>query len=491
MDENTRIGTRTTSPSAWSPEAGPRAAATLLVTCAATLLVLMDYTAPMTTLPETAAALDSGLSGQTWILNGMPLGLAALLLVAGSLADGYGRKRVFLIGTAVLVAGLAVSAAATNTALFVVTRMVQGGASAAILATSLALVAHAFPPGPGRIRATGLWGATLGAGIALGPVISAALSTLSWGACYWVFAGATGLVGVVAGRVLVDSRSDQPGRPDLVGVATLGLGLVAMMAGLTESRGGWLRTPVVVLLAMAALLLVAFTIAQARRRDPLLDLGLFRRPLFLTATLGALFTGVAVIGLMSYLPTVIQLGLGLSPLGTAGLFVIWSGLSAIVALQARRLAPRMSARQQLALGLVVSAAGTLSMLGSIGAGPWSRLIPGLVVSGAGSGLINAALARLAVDSVPATHTAMGAGANNTARYVGSAVGVAVMVAVMTASSSNSGGAHGLGHGTDVALVLAAGLAGLGAVLCLALRDGERRRRSDPRDPRVLRRAGNR
>src|SRR6185295_13384408 len=126
------------------PETKPRSSGTLLITSAATLLVIMSYTAPMTTLADTAAALGSGVSGQTWILNAMPIGLAALLLVAGSLADDYGRKRTFLVGTAALALALAVGAAASGTMLFVVARLVQGAASAAILASSLALIADSF-----------------------------------------------------------------------------------------------------------------------------------------------------------------------------------------------------------------------------------------------------------------------------------------------------------------------------------------------------------
>ncbi|MYY86625.1 MFS transporter, partial [Streptomyces sp. SID335] len=141
------------------PSGTPHPRATLAVTSAATAVTLMTYTAPMITLPDTAAALHTPLSAQAWLLNGTPLGLAAVLLVAGSLADDYGRRRIFLSGTVALGITTVLSALAGSTWLFTLARLAQGAASAAILASSLGLLVHAFPAGAARIRATGVWGA--------------------------------------------------------------------------------------------------------------------------------------------------------------------------------------------------------------------------------------------------------------------------------------------------------------------------------------------
>jgi hypothetical protein len=146
------------------------------------------------------------------------------------------------------------------------------------------------------------------------------------------------------------------------------------------------------------------------------------------------------------------------------LFLLWSGLSFTVALQAKRLAGRVSPRWQLAVGFLLHAGGVLTMLGAIGAGSWVRLVPGLVIGGVGSGLLNAALPLLAVESVPAQRAAMGSGAQQTFRYIGSCAGVALTIALAT----SSGG--GPGRGADVAMVVSAGLALLGAVSVVALRE---------------------
>src|SRR5262249_19472419 len=123
-----------------APPSATAGRAILGMVSAATLLVLMNYTAPFTTLPAITAGLDAGVTGQTWILNGISLGLAALLLAAGSLADDHGRRRVFAIGAGLLAVASVIAAVAPGTLVFVAARIVQGIASAALLAAGLGLV---------------------------------------------------------------------------------------------------------------------------------------------------------------------------------------------------------------------------------------------------------------------------------------------------------------------------------------------------------------
>ncbi|MGW6792718.1 MFS transporter [Streptomyces chartreusis] len=440
----------------------PNRRATLALTSAATAVALMTYTAPMVTLPQTAAALHTPLSAQAWLLNGTPLGLAALLLVAGSLADDYGRRRIFVAGTFALGITTALGALTTNTWLFTLARITQGGASAALLASSLGLIVHAFPDPRGRLHATGVWGAFVSGGIALGPVVTGAIP--NWRLAYGVLAAAALIVAALSTRALSESRAPRGGRPDLAGAVTFGLALVSLVAALTLGRDGWLRAPVGLLLLAAVVLLGLFVVLERRTATPMIDLSLLRRPRFLASSAGGLFTGLAVIGLFSFLPALLQQTLGLSAMDTAWLFLLWSGLSFAVALQARRLGGRVSPRIQLAIGFVLHAGGTLAMLGAIGAGSWPRLLPGLLIAGVGSGLLNAALPLLSVESVPPQRAAMGSGAQQTFRYIGSCAGVALTIALATSS------AGGLARGADIAMLVSAGLALLAAVGVVALRE---------------------
>ncbi|BDD72414.1 MULTISPECIES: MFS transporter [Streptomyces] len=439
----------------------PHPGRTLALTSAATAVALMAFTAPMVTLPETAADLHTSLSAQAWLLNGTPLGLAALLLVAGSLADDYGRRRLFVSGTLALGVTTVLGAFASTTWLFTLARVAQGAASAALLASSLGLLVHAFPTPAGRLRATGVWGAFVSGGIAVGPVLVGAIP--DWRVAHGVLGAAALVVAGLGARALSESRSPREGRPDFAGALTFGPALVALVAALTLGRDGWLRAPVGLLLAAAVLLGALFVVLERRAATPMIDLSLLRRPLFLASSAGGLFTGLSVIGLFSFLPTVLQRALGLSPLDTALLSLLWAGLAFAVALQVRRIAHRVSPRHQLVVGFALHAVGVLTMLGAVGAGSWARLLPGLVVAGVGSGLLNAALPLLAVESVPAARAAMGSGAQQTFRYIGSCAGVALTIAIATSAGSP-------GAGTDVALWVSAGLAVAAGVLVATLRE---------------------
>ncbi|WP_308416588.1 MFS transporter [Streptomyces sp. AJS327] len=446
-----------------APEAGGRRV--LTVVSLATFLTLMSYTAPMLTLPGMTASFGTGVSGQAWLINGMPLGLAALLLVAGSLADDFGRRRAFTAGLFGLAVTALLAALATGTLGFTLARIAHGAAGAAVIASSLGLLAHTFPAGPARIRATGIWGAALSGGIAVGPVVAAALTRLDWRLAHLLFALGALALAAAASRSLPESRSPRPGRPDLLGAALLGLSLTALLAALTVGRDGWLRPTVGGLFAASLALAAGFVHAERRVAAPLLDLALLRRPGFVVATSGALFTGLGVIGLFSYLPALLQQSLGLSELTTAWPFFVWSGTALLVALQTRRLPARFAPHHQLALGFVVSALGALTMLGAVAGDAWVRLLSGFAVAGVGSGLLNSALPRLAVESVPKERVAMGSGANNTARYIGSSMGLSLTVVVAT-SAPGGDRAAALAEGADSALFVAVGLMALGAVAAL-------------------------
>jgi MFS family permease len=436
---------------------------TLAVAAAGTLLVLISFTTPVATLASTAAGLAAGPGAQAWVLSSMSLGLAAGLLGSGAVADDYGRRRVFLAGAAVLLAGEVGCAVAGTPLVFVLARVAAGLGGAAVLACSLGLIGHAYPAGPARARATGWWGASVGAGIATGPLLAVGLDMASgWRAAHWAIAVLAAALAVAGRARLVESRSAAPRPVDVAGIALLGLGLASLLAGLVEGREGWGRPLVAALLAAGAALTAAFVLVERRRRAPMLDLALFRRPDFVAVTAAALATGLGVIAMMSFLPTLMLRGLHDSALVAAVVLLAWSGTSVLTALGARRL--RVSPRAQLAVSLLGIAAGQATLYGLRPDSSVGRLLPGLLLAGVASGVLNAALGRQAVASVPAGRAAMGSGANNTARYVGSAVGVTVFAVIATRA-----GAGGLVAGWNDAALVTTGMSLLGALAVLACR----------------------
>jgi len=446
----------------------------LAVAAAGTMLALVAFTAPLATLNATSASLGADIAGRTWILSSMSIGLSAALLSTGTISDDFGRRRTFVIGMLVLAVGSIACALAPSVLVFVLARVLQGLGGAAVIASGLGIIAHAFAAGPARTAATGVWGASVGAGIALGPLLSAVLDRVSsWRDVYWVVGVAAVAIAVTAERLVEESRSEQSRGLDVAGAVLLGAGMSCLLAALVEGRQGWDR-PGVVGLAVAALLLLAlFVIVESRSREPMVDLSLLRQPAFAAATSAALATGAGIIAMMSYMSGFLGSALGVSALGSALLLFTWSATSVVAALLARRIPARVSGRSQLAIGLLGVAIGQLAMTGVSETSSWARFLPGLLFAGVASGILNAALGREAVASVPPGRGGMGSGANNTARYGGSALGVTVF-AVIAARPETGSPTADLVAGWNSAAMLTAGISVVGAIVVLACR---------PRPPR--------
>jgi len=453
-----------------TPSAVDRPVATLAVAAAATFLALVVFTVPLATLPSTATALGAGPAAQAWILSSMSIGLGVALLSVGALGDDFGRRRVLVLGAVVVAASSVLGALAPSAPVLVVARVLQGVGGAALVACSQGLLGHAFPAGtPAARTASSVWGASLGAGIAAGPFLASGLdAVVGWTGAYWASAGAAVVLALVAHRAVSESRAAQPRPVDLPGVLVLAAGIAALLAGLVEGRAGFGRPVVGVLVVLGVALLAAFVALERRRAEPMLDLALFTSPAFVAATIGALATGTGIIATTSFLPTVVERGLGSTAFVGALLLLAWSGTSVVTAVLARRLPAAWSGRLQLAAGLLVVAAGQLLMSGLAADDAPASLVPGLVLAGAASGVVNAALGREAVASVPPGRGAMGGGANNTARYVGSAIGVTV-VAVVATRPGLGGGAEGLVAGWNDALPISVAFSLVGAAAVAACR----------------------
>lgn len=437
---------------------------TLAVATAGTVLALAVYTTPISTLAATAADLRAAAAGQAWVLSSMSVGLAVALLPVGALGDDHGRRRMFAAGSLLLAATSVLAALAPDVLTLVLARVGEGLGSAAIIACGLGLIGHAFPAGAARVRATGIWGAGLGAGIAIGPLLAAALDAAGGWRGPYVLIAVLALALAASARLVPESTSGRRRPVDVAGMLLLGLALAGVLAGLVEGRSGWLRPPVLLLLGGGLLAAAAFVVAELRRSAPMLDLRLFRRPDLTGATLGGVATGAGVIATMSFLPTLVQRGLGHDAFSAALLLLGWSATSVVTALLARRLPTWCTPRAQLAGGLAGVAVGQLLLTGIGADAGTGRLLPGLLVAGAASGVLNAALARQAVASAPPGLASVGSGINNTARYLGAAIGVTV-VAVLAARADPAA----MLAGWNVAVVVDAAVSLVGALLVLACR----------------------
>lgn len=413
---------------------------TLAITAGGTLLGLAVFTAPLSIVPSIAAGLGAGTTATSWILSSMSLGLAVALLTTGAIGDDFGRRRVFTAGAVVLALGSVVSGVAPNALTFVAGRVTEGIGAAAVIACGLAIIGHTVPPGPARAHATGVWGACLGAGIALGPVAGSLIDTAAgWRYSYVLFTVlALGLAALGRFR-LEESRSGRARTIDIAGAALLGAGLACLLAALTEGRQGWTSPLELALIAGAVVFLAGFGAHQRRAPGAMLDLTLFRRPALNAATLAAFVSGAGVTALLSFFCTMAERGLARSPITASVLLLAWSATSVVSALLTRRIPARVSGGAKMAAGLVVVAAGLIPLTMLTPASTAWQIAGGLLVAGLGTGVVNASLAREAVASVPAARAGTGSGINNTSRYVGAAVGVTLVTIVAVHPSGGAGG----------------------------------------------------
>ncbi|HVR04554.1 MAG TPA: MFS transporter [Solirubrobacteraceae bacterium] len=403
---------------------------TLIAVSIAIFMLLLDITVVNVALPSIQHALHSSFADLQWVVNAYALTLAAFLLTAGAVADLVGRRRVFLAGLVVFTAASAVCGLSTSPLMLNLARAVQGTGGAMMFATSLALIAQAFH-GRERGVAFGVFGAVTGAAVAIGPVIGGIITTgIGW---EWIF-----FVNVpigVFGVLLTLARVEESRDPGATGVDWLGLvtfcgALFLLGFALIEGNEyGWGSTRIVSFLAAAAVLLVAFVIAEHRQARPMLDLALFRRPAFAGASIVAFTLSASIFAMFLYLTLYIQDVLGYDALQAGLRFLPITLLSFFVAPIAGRLSVRVPVRLLLGGGLVLVGVSLLAMTAVSPTSAWTVLIPGFVLGGAGIGMINPPLASTAIGVVHYSRSGMASGINSTFRQVGIATGIAGLGAV--------------------------------------------------------------
>ncbi|WP_084396495.1 MFS transporter [Henriciella aquimarina] len=446
------------------PEQDKRRTATLIMVCGATMLALIVFTVPLTTLAPTAEALSAGPGAQAWFLSAMPLGAATGLLGAGALGDNHGRRSVFLWGLCVMMAASVAGAMAPTPLVLILARVAQGLGSAAVMACGLGLLKAEFPDSRALASASAFWAASLGSGVALGPILAAFLTTFGgWPAAYWGTGLISAILLLVSFAVLPHTATDSRRQVDWLGTITLMVGLAMIMSGLTEMRLGLARSSVLILIGAGGLAIGAFLWIESRLRAPLIDLSLFRNPGFIGATMAAFASGAGILALMTLVPTLLERAMGVDPRVAAFVLCAWSATSVITALGARWLPEGLPPRYLLLGGLLGCVLAQFTLLGPSQESSVLRLLPGLFLAGAANGILNAALGRQAVETVPHERAAMGSGANNTARYLGSAIGI-TLGAVLIAHGAESGGMSGLLTGWNEAVLATTAFSLLGAVI---------------------------
>jgi EmrB/QacA subfamily drug resistance transporter len=436
---------------------------TLTAVSLGTFMLLLDITIVNVALPKIQEDLHSSFSDLQWVVDAYALTLAALLLTTGALADMYGRRRLFSSGLVVFTVASLLCGAAQGSLMLELSRALQGVGGAIMFSVSLALLAHAFR-GKDRGLAFGVWGATTGFAVAVGPVLGGALvSGLSWRYIFFVnLPIGIAALGLTLTRV-EESRDPAPRRPDWWGFLLFTAGLSSLIYALIEAGlTSWGSTRVVVCFVLAAVLIGGFLIAERFVADPMFDLSLFRLPTFSGGAIAAFGISASIFSMLLYITLYLQDLLRYSALQTGVRLVILSGAILVVATVAGRLSSHVPVRLLIGPGLLLVGVSMLLMRGLGAASSWTHLIPGFIVGGVGVGLINPPLASTAVGVVEPHRAGMASGINSTFRQVGIATGIALL-GTLFARRVSTHVASGLAHTP---------LAGKGTALSGALQSGE-------------------
>jgi EmrB/QacA subfamily drug resistance transporter len=405
---------------------------TLIAVCAGIFMLLLDVTIVIVAQPAIQDGLHASFSDVQWTLDAYALTLAALLLTSGSLADRYGRKRLFSIGLTIFTLGSLLCGLAANPLMLILSRSGQGVGGAMMFATSLALLGNSFR-GRERGMAFGVWGAVVGVSTALGPVLGGVITTdWNWRGIFLVNVP----VGVFALAVTVwrvtESRSPHPAPPDWAGFALFTAGLVALIYGLIRAgENSWSDAGVIGCLAAGVVLIAAFLVVEGRVAHPMFDLSLLRVPTFTGSSVAAFAMNGSLYAVLLYFVIYLQDVLGYSALGAGLRLAIISVAQLATSVLAGRFSQRVPARWLIGPGLLLVGIGLIITAGLTGDSAWTHLIPGFVVAGLGSGLVNPPLASTAIAVVPPEKAGMASGVNATFRQVGIATGIAALGSIFT------------------------------------------------------------
>jgi EmrB/QacA subfamily drug resistance transporter len=381
----------------------------------------------------------TSLGSLSWILSGYAIVFAALLVPAGRWADAFGRKRTFLLGLGIFVLASGACALAPSVGVLIGARVVQASGAALMLPTSLGLMLPEFSASE-RPVAIGLWAATGGIAAAAGPPLGGLLVQADW---RWVFLVniPVGLAGLVLGwRTLAERREPGGARPDMLGAAMLIVAVGSLVVAIVKGQEwGWTSPQVVALLAVTAVLLPTIWRRGARHPGAVLEPAMLRVPSFaLAMTASLLFFaafGAMLLAGVLFLTTVWH-----EDVLTAGLMLFPGPATATAfSVPSARLGARVGYRVPGIIGGVLFAGGTLWWITHVGDAPAyaSEFLPGMLIGGAGVGLVIPTLTGAGASTLAPERFATGAAVLTMGRQIGSALGVAVLVAVLGTASGTA------------------------------------------------------
>jgi EmrB/QacA subfamily drug resistance transporter len=403
------------------------------------LIVGLDSTIVNVALPSIQRNLHASVSGLQWTIDAYTLVLASLLMLSGSTADRFGRRRVFQLGLGLFTIGSLLCSLAPGLEWLVVFRIVQAVGGSMLNPVALSIITNTITDRRERARALGIWGAVFGLSLALGPVLGGVLvSTIGWRAIFWINVP-VGIAAIILTQCFVpESRAPLARRFDPAGQSLIIVMLATLTYALIEGpHRGWGSALIVSLFAVAVAAAAALVVVEARREQPLLDVRFFRSAPFSGATVIAVAAFAAFGGFLFLNSLYLQDVRGFTALHAGLLTLPMAGMIALFAPVSGRLVASRGSRTPLVLAGLAIAVGAFLL---VRLGPHTSvgyLVLSYVILGIGLGFVNAPISNTAVSGMPIEQAGVAASVASTSRQVGATLGVAITGSIVANATGAS------------------------------------------------------
>src|SRR6266536_2956070 len=403
----------------------------LVALCMAAFVISLDTTIVNVALPSLVRQLDASVTDLQWVVDAYSLVFAALILAAGSLSDRLGRKGTLIVGLGVFGAASLAGAAGSTVNELVAARAVMGLGAALIFPATLSIISNVFTERAERARAIGLWGATTGVGIALGPIIGGwLLGRYWWGSVFLFMAPVAALIAAMVVAVVPPSRDPTTPPVDWAGLLLSAAAMGMLVFNIIEAPdAGWGSARTIASFAASVAVLAGFVAVERRRRHPMLDVELFSNPRFTAASGAVTVAFFALSGFIFLVTQYFQFLKAYSPLGTGVRLLPVASSVAVASLVGTKLAVRVGNKQVVTAGLVLLCAAFGWIATTSAATSYLEIVAQMLVLGTGMGLTSAPATEAIMGVVPKEKAGVGSAVNDATRLLGGTLGVAVIGSV--------------------------------------------------------------
>jgi EmrB/QacA subfamily drug resistance transporter len=402
----------------------------LAAICLASLMFGLEISSVPVILPTLEKVLHGDFKEMQWIMNAYTIACTTVLMATGTLADRFGRKRIFMIAIVLFGITSLICGMAQSVSVLIVSRFLQGIAGGAMLICQVAVLSHQFQEGQARTRAFGAWGIIFGIGLGFGPIVGGVIVVVSdWQWVFLIHVLIAAVTLVLVSNGVQESSDPQAKKLDLLGMITLSLSVFGLAYFITQGSDlGFTSIAGIGIITAAAISFIVFIFAEKSNAHPMFDFSVFRIRNFSGALFGSMGMNFSFWPFMIYLPIYFQSSLGYNSVTAGSALLAYTLPTLVIPPLAERLSLRYHPGVVIPLGLFTIGLGFILMRAGSGAehASWLTMLPGCLLAGIGLGLTNTPVTNTTTSSVPSTRAGMASGIDMSARLISLAINIALM-----------------------------------------------------------------